>query len=228
MLSKKPLTPEKQLLKLIEDPVAKDTVSLAALKHHGLSFFSIPAWIARVAYLNGRFLKWLKDSKPRRIDSKAINIILFGFVCFLGVSFIITISVSILNQKKIPELTLQASSAIKQLEGFGEKTARGKSVAYYLEKVSARDIFKMGPKKTETALVPEKTGGSLAKILEATAHLKLVGISWSSDPDAMIEDTKALKTFFVKRGQMIDNVKVQAIFKDKVVLSYAGEEIELK
>lgn len=228
MLPKKPLTPEKQLLKLIEDPAAKDTVSLAALKHQGLSFFSIPAWIARVSYFSSMFLKWLKDSKSRRIDIKAVNIVLFVLVCVLGISFIITISVSILNQKRIPEVTLQAPSVIKQAEGFEEKLAHGKSAAYYLEKVSARDIFRMGPKKEETALAPEKTGDSISRIVQVTAHLKLVGISWSSDPDAMIEDTKALKTFFVKRGQMIDNVRVQAIFKDKVILSYAGEELELK
>ena len=67
-----------------------------------------------------------------------------------------------------------------------------------------------------------------ARILDATETLKLVGISWSNDPDAIIEDTKDTKTFFVKTGQKIGEVKVQAIFKDKVVLSYQGEETELK
>jgi hypothetical protein len=44
----------------------------------------------------------------------------------------------------------------------------------------------------------------------------------------MIEDTKELKTFFVKRGEMVGDAKVQAIFKDKVVLSLGKEEFELK
>jgi hypothetical protein len=44
----------------------------------------------------------------------------------------------------------------------------------------------------------------------------------------MIEDTKALRTFFVKRGEMAGEAKVQAIFKDKVVLSVGTEEFELK
>jgi type II secretory pathway component PulC len=56
-----------------------------------------------------------------------------------------------------------------------------------------------------------------------------VGIAWSNDPDAMIEDTKTHRTFFLKKGQTIDEeIKVQAIFKDRVVLSYKGEEIELR
>ena len=62
-----------------------------------------------------------------------------------------------------------------------------------------------------------------SRILDATESLKLVGISWSDNPDAIIEDTKDTKTFFVKIGQKIGDVKVQAIFKDKVVLSYQGK-----
>jgi hypothetical protein len=55
-----------------------------------------------------------------------------------------------------------------------------------------------------------------------------VGISWSDDPDVMIEDTKTQRTFFLKKGQMIDDIKLEAVFKDKVILNYLGEEIELK
>ncbi|MCM8797134.1 MAG: hypothetical protein NC923_04565, partial [Candidatus Omnitrophica bacterium] len=102
-----------------------------------------------------------------------------------------------------------------------------RSASYYSEKIRERDIFKMQTKKTVSAAEAlPKTPSS--RIIEATQHLRLVGISWSNDPDAMIEDSKALRTFFIKRGQMIGEVKVQAIFKDKVILSYAGEEIELR
>lgn len=98
-----------------------------------------------------------------------------------------------------------------------------KVVSYYLEKIRARDIFRMAlAQQAGEAKQPS------SKIVEVTQSLKLVGISWSDDPDAMIEDTQAQKTHFVKKGQMIGNLKVQAIFKDKVVLSYDGEEIELK
>ena len=85
----------------------------------------------------------------------------------------------------------------------------------------------MGAAKTGAGTVNLfKTPSS--KVADATQDLKLVGISWSNDPIAMIEDSKALRTFFVTRGQMIGEVRVQAIFKDKVVLSYGGEEIELR
>ena len=44
----------------------------------------------------------------------------------------------------------------------------------------------------------------------------------------MVEDTKSYKTFFVKRGDLIGEVKVEAIFKDKIILSYEGDEVELR
>ena len=106
-----------------------------------------------------------------------------------------------------------------------------KAVSYYLERVRDRDIFRMGSVRIMgtgddgTQTVMKVTS---SKVMEATQNLKLVGISWSSSPDAIIEDTKTTKTFFVKTGQMMGDVKVQAIFKDKVVLSYSGEEMELR
>src|SRR3989338_4347464 len=68
------------------------------------------------------------------------------------------------------------------------------------------------------------------RITELTKNLRLVGISWSADPDVMIEDTNMQRTFFLKKGQVMENinVKVEAVFKDKVVLSCDGEEAELR
>ena len=64
---------------------------------------------------------------------------------------------------------------------------------------------------------------------EAIQNLALVGISWSSNPDAIVEDKAAQRTFFVKRGQMVgDAIKVEAIFKDHVVVVYEDKEYEIR
>ena len=111
-----------------------------------------------------------------------------------------------------------------------ERVFLKKAVSYYLEKMGERDIFQMGAVRKVTGADGVQTEMKVTsdRILDVTENLKLVGISWSNDPDAIIEDTKDTKTFFVKTGQKIGEVKVQAIFKDKVVLSYQGEETELK
>jgi hypothetical protein len=108
---------------------------------------------------------------------------------------------------------------------FEDVPALIQTASYYIDKVGQRDIFKIGLKKS-TEDTAKAAPISAAK--EMTQHLKLVGISWSNDPDAMVEDSKALRTFFVKRGHKIGGVKVEAIFKDKLILSYEGEEVELR
>jgi hypothetical protein len=126
--------------------------------------------------------------------------------------------------KKNPVFDLRSRAGVGTVS-TRDAPALKSSVSVYLEKIRQRDIFSLGER---TASFVAESRGPSSRIISATENLKLVGISWSNDPDAMIEDKKALRTFFVKRGQMIGYVKVQAIFKDKVILSYGGEEIELK
>jgi type II secretory pathway component PulC len=44
----------------------------------------------------------------------------------------------------------------------------------------------------------------------------------------MIENADEQKTYFVKRGQTLGDVKIEAILKDKVILSCLGQEVELR
>ena len=92
-------------------------------------------------------------------------------------------------------------------------------------------LAKLGHEKLTTPRIGELLGSleGLAETAEAVKSLALVGISWSKDPDAIIEDKAHQRTFFVKRGQMVgDNIKVEAVFKDHVVLSLDGQEFELR
>jgi hypothetical protein len=223
-------TPEKQLLKLIEK--GKDYVgfSPSAVKHRSLSFFSIGAWIGRASFLKESLIRWFKAGSYRSFDAKKANYFLSFCIFILLVYFVIssTFSVnSLVNfEKKMKSLQANVKKGSKSA-GESEILGLKKTVSYYLEKARERDIFRMRSKRAanEDKSAPILPSG---RVIEATAHLRLVGISWSDDPDAMIEDTQAKRTLFIKRGQMIGEVKVQAIFKDKVVLSYYGEEVELK
>ncbi len=221
------ITPEKQLLKLIEDPKTNTaTIHAQAIKHHSLSLFSFGAWVGRISFFREAFKKWLCTVRTCPLDIKLINRALGLLIFVLTVYFIINLFNSLSNFKKMPSYLEFKPQEGPTFAATQQPSFLKKAVSYYFEKIRERDIFKMGPKKS-TAVEGSHKGPSV-KITEATQHLKLVGISWSNDPDAMIEDTKALRTCFVKRGQMIGDVKVQAIFKDKVVLTYAGEEIELR
>ena len=45
------------------------------------------------------------------------------------------------------------------------------------------------------------------EVVNAAQNFKLVGISWSNDPDAMIEDTAAKKTFLSREGRWWENLR---------------------
>lgn len=224
MAQERSLTPEKQLLNLIESPKVKDAaIRSDIVKHHGMRLFSPGAWRGKFSFFRDYFKKGLSGGFHQP-DLKVINRLLAVIIVISIFYLMNTFYFSIASLMKMPGLKFTAQERAK-LTGFKEVLALKQTAAYYIDKVRGRDIFKIGAKKvvTETAQVlPPPI------IVEATQHLKLVGISWSNDPDAMIEDARALRTFFVKRGQMIGQVKIEAIFKDKVILSYGGEEVELR
>lgn len=226
MAQERPVTPERQLLRLIEDPKGqkKPGVTGHAVKRKNLSLFSVGAWLGRLSFFKGRFKQWSKVARPKQLDLKHINGILAVCVFILALYFIYGFTMSMLNLGKKPDLGLKIEKAEGALT-TPTVTSLKSSVSYYLESVRRRSIFEMREKAPteEISVVRDKS-----KILKATEHLKLVGISWSSDPVAMIEDKRIPKTFFSKRGGMVGDVKVQAIYKDKVILSFGGEETELK
>jgi hypothetical protein len=225
MAKARPLTPEKQLLKLIEDPKSKTTaVSAQVIKHQGLSLFSFSAWLGRISFLKDWFKRRLKRPKHHEFNLKTISKVLGICIFVLAFYFISNLFTSLISLKKMPNLLLEVKKDDLKPLSLQEASVSKKAVSYFLEKVRARDIFKMHVDKVPKTVIKGPSSG----IIEATQHLKLVGISWSNDPDAMIEDTKALRTFFVKRGELIGEIKVQAIFRDKIILSYGGEEIELR
>ncbi|MCX5694722.1 MAG: hypothetical protein NT014_06365 [Candidatus Omnitrophica bacterium] len=221
MAQERSLTPEKQLLKIIETSKMNSIGVHAQSSRRNMSWLDFGAWLGRISFLKVRLGKWSQGFNLEQLDVKAVNRILGFIAALLLTYFSVNFVVSLINVNKTPRLESNAPAA-KIETSFPEPTGLNKAASYYLEKVRARDIFTMGPKKAVVDTSPS------SKSLELAASLKLVGISWSSDPDAMIEDTKELKTFFVKRGDMVGEARVQAIFKDKIVLSLDNEEFELK
>ncbi|MFA7001491.1 MAG: type II secretion system protein N, partial [Candidatus Omnitrophota bacterium] len=115
-----------------------------------------------------------------------------------------------------------------------EPEIRLQDVAFYLEKIRSRNIFNAAPpeakpeRKKEDGEPVTDEKPLQAQDDEATKNFSLVGIAWSDDPEAMIEDKAASRTLFVRRGQSLPNgVRVVTIFKEKIILSYKGKEFEL-
>lgn len=240
------LSPEQQLLKLIEDSkkvqFKSDSADLAATTPTqaakpldsqplgaGKKFLKPKnlqgAFLGRWSFFKRTTTKKIKKSKPKLPSLAIINGLLFltmlGVMGYVGFEAFLLMknrgnSVNFLFQKeKAPVSTETKSSLLKDSD-------------YYLQKVNARDIFKEGQvsaPKHDT----EKKKESSAQDNALLSGFSLVGISWSANPDVIIEDKAKQKTYFVKRGQEVgDGVRIEAVFKDHVILSYDGQEFELR
>lgn len=223
MLPDRQSTPEKQLLRLIEE--SKETPSqLTKTKiiRQRKKLFSPAAWRAKLLFLKeGLSFKKRHTAVAYEFNLRWLNRLLEISVIVLGFYLISNIFSALNNLKKIPAFS-PSSIQINKVVDFIQESILKKSSSYYLEKVSQRDIFNMEEKKTSAPTTLSEAAQ------EAVKNLRLVGVSWSENPDAMIEDTRAMRTFFVKTGQVLGDFKVKAIFKDRVILLYNNEEVELK
>jgi len=223
------LSAEKQLLKLIEESSSKEQASFQAapviVKKRSVSLFSPKAWQARSSFFKDSLNKYFKGGGGFRPDIKAVNKILAVCIIIIVFYFMNNLYAGFSRLKHIPDFQAQTKSESLLFQ----KVSVLKALSFYLEQVRSRDIFKMGAIKVPETEEGRKKAAS-SRLLEAIANLKLVGISWSNDPDVMIEDTKVQRTYFLKKGQIIDsvNLKLEAVFKDKVILSSDGEEVELR
>lgn len=96
-----------------------------------------------------------------------------------------------------------------------------KPLAFYAEQARKRDIF-----HPVTSAIKGIAGSGLQAL---TKDLGLAGIYQpvGKPSEAMIEDKAAKKTYFLKTGDEIKGMKVKAILKDRVILQYGEEEMEL-
>lgn len=95
-----------------------------------------------------------------------------------------------------------------------------KDYSRYSGVISGRQIF--GPAQGES-------GQAQAVITsdDISSALGLVGIITGPDPQAIIEDKKDQKTYYLKRGESFNNVTVEEISEGKVVVNYDGRRVTL-
>jgi len=227
MAKENSLTPEKQLLRLIEEN--KDFPSVNKVDKDRRvrrirEWFSFSAWKGKIIFLKENFFKRKQTTFAYTFGFKYLNRFLSALVLILILYLIHDVTLALNSQKSIPNLNYNLPQLGKTVD-FTQEGILKKSSSYYLDKVSQKDIFNMEEKKAKVSSAKDNNSEA---VQEMAKHLRLVGISWSENPDAMIEDSRAMRTFFVKRGQMLGEFKVKAIYKDRVILEYNNQDIELK
>jgi len=91
--------------------------------------------------------------------------------------------------------------------------------SYYSNRISGKKIFGAGSyAPTE---IPDSADA------EQAANLGLVGIIPGDNPQAIVEDKKNQKTYYLIKGQTINDIVMEDIGSDKVTIEYRGKRINL-
>ena len=224
MAEDKPVTPEQQLLKLIEETnkAGKGAPAPSAAKG---SLKKLPgAFLGRLSFMRRSGKKHSAAARPVSVDIADVNKILYAAVVCLFIYVVFDAIASAAHLRQPPNFVPPKDMKVAFTKGTIEPL---QETSYYLQKISSRDIFKEGKKEQTPEAKPAEN--AVVEPSEAIKNLALVGISWSANPDAIIEDKAHQRTFFVKRGQKVgEDVKVEAIFKDHVVVTYEDHEYELR
>jgi len=162
------------------------------------------------------------------INPTAVNKVLIVILVILAVSIVNYAVRARPNVAKISEaiskMPAPAVKKKKEIEAF-------KPASIYIDEIRKRNIFVPYAAKEEKPVIAapreeEKAQETLKKI---AASIKLQGISWGKNPKAIIKHVGEDKMYFLKEGQMLGatGVELKEIHKNKVVISYKGEEMEL-
>lgn len=131
-----------------------------------------------------------------------------------------------------PPALVTSSTVIPQLVDGGTSSGSLEdnlkaSAEAYRKTLSSRNPFRLAKERfSETAVPVGPTAKT--KLLELTSNLVVVGINRGRIPEALIEDTEAKRTHFVKVGDEINGVIISEISNSGVVVTYEGEETILQ
>ena len=229
------MTPEERLLRLIQSGERAAT---------GSALWDVRAWAQRLVPYKERARRLVASWLSGRLAPREVNLDLInrGLIVLLA-ALVVALALNTQRPRSDPmDLFREAQSASSQPKGEQPLTAL-RPVDDYLREVEQRDLFnpvappvapperKPAEAKAETVKAPAPTKppepSPLQVLRERVKNLKLVGISWGPSPVAMIEDTATRETTFVKEHESINQVRVKAILKDRVVLSYGNAEFDL-
>ncbi len=151
-------------------------------------------------------------SKPNLLS---LNKVLIGILSVMVIYLVFDFVSAILPRNAI----VSPAAYVEEKEASSAKLS---PLGYYLDRIGGKDLF--SPQRI--ALVKAK--GEISSGSQPYAGLKLVGVDWGGNPVALIEDTQIKKTYFVKKGESVKDLKVMDIFRDRVTLRYDNKVVELK
>ncbi|MBU4375972.1 MAG: hypothetical protein KKD29_00675 [Candidatus Omnitrophica bacterium] len=215
---KKDFSPEEKLLRLIKGSARKDAERekmdiRSAMAYNGTAATSSYKGNGRSAQKSAS-MALAFDIKA--ISTKNVNPVLVIILIGLLIYFLVDM---IYNPYRGKEDKVESAVARETLE-VKEKADSSQPYSYYTPGIDDRNIFM--PQESDTPAMP--AGPSVEEI---GANLSLIGIIAGDKPQAIIEDKKAGKSYFLYKGGSAGQAKIVEIMEDRVLMEYRDETFEL-
>jgi len=214
---------EERLLRVIEKGQARSaTISLGANKGGGL-FKWFRSWMAQHY---SRPIARESDVTLRLMRSLS-TILWFLLTCF-GIYFafdVISQHQSPFKHKLVEGKNRMISKTTDSMNAVLEEKLQPED--HYVQALQNPNPFTGAGADVKVEEPVVRTESAAQKLAEMSKGLVVVGINRGAIPDAIIENSEQKKTFFVKAGDMVNDLKVKEVKRDTVVLTYEGEDVEI-
>jgi len=213
-MEEKKITPEDQLLRIIEDPKTEKS------KIH----LSVKAVNGGIKSLAG-FFKNLHIQKDffKRINLQSVNKIILAICGVFTIFWLFDfIKINYILNKKLEKIVAEAQAYEPKnvnIAPFPEI-----SIADAITGVKKRNIYTF----TLLSTPIEQQSSIEADIAAMLGNLKLVGIILGDNPQAMIENTKEQNTYLLNKNDIVGQLTIKKILRDKVILGKDDKEWELR
>ena len=218
---KKHSSPEERLLHIIKG-AGKNEIHPAAGRTMQLNKAALPK--------EGRLLSEIKQGRRgirnamvREITDRAhflarLNkgLLLISCLLIAGVTVVI-------RSLQISHSEIDADNEFSSENAYIPEELKAKPFSYYAGLIAKKDLFKM------TLEVKKETPKALMQAgpLELLNNYSLSGVVSGESPQAIIEDKKSRKAYFLNKGQYLGEFRIEDIMEGKVILDFNGQKFEL-
>ncbi|MCX5665629.1 MAG: hypothetical protein NT036_01070 [Candidatus Omnitrophica bacterium] len=208
-MAKDDMTPEERLLKIIENPNTEKRKESLAAKVRSFDPGSVKEWFSGIR---------MDKDILKKINLKAINKIIAVICALVTLIWIFDFGSGGISLAKRFKRISSGESLV--LPDEGKRPKIDVAIDEAMTQARKRNVFTFVPTKEEAA--------SAVSVGPTLSNFKLVGILWSDNPQAMIENSQEQRTYFVSKGDKIGDLDVRSVLRDKVMLGKDDQEWELR
>ncbi len=213
MANQTPLTPEENLLRIIESPAE----AARGMRQRPRPPFDAKLYLQMVRAKYG-------DSIQRLATVRSLNIAFFAAASVATLFLFVDFWLGMPKAEILERLEASAKTS-----GVGDLSIEQlKPQALYMQEITGRNIFALAETPAATQAAAAQTPAQNPVVENIITAYRVVGIIWSETPQAILEDVKGGGTQLINRGSVVKGVRVKDILKDRVIMSYDGKDVELR